>query len=270
MFFGAASPPPSPGNRSCPPFPAFPDSSCTGVPAGYQLSAVGSVTSSGAGQVIDGKAVSGDINIEDDNVTVSNSRIKGRVYLNNHTGIILKDVDIGLDACPSAGNGGYRLVVGDNGYTLIRAHLHHNADDMLSAGGPAPIVIRDSIVEKPCFYAGDHLDAIQFYDPGATGNVSVTHSIFDVRPINSTDKGNAAFFWADGPQGTLLIENSLLAGGGYTVQLREIDGYTAIVRNNYFVRDSYTWGTHVILDGDTSRVTWTNNVFSDNLQPVDK
>ncbi|MGH8081247.1 MAG: DUF4082 domain-containing protein [Lysobacter sp.] len=243
-----ATTPPLGSARACPPFPAFPDEACTGVPAGQRLTAIsGDYSSSRDGQVIDSLSISGDLVINHHNVTVSNSRIKGFVRHTTHRNLVLKDVDLGPDRCPAANNGGRRLIVGDNGYTLIRAHLHHNGDDMLVAGGGDPVVIQDSLIHNTCFYPGDHLDTLQFYSPGQVGHVSVIHSSLDARPVNSTGYGNAAIFWADRPGAgsTLTIRESLLAGGGQTLAPYDSglgSGVVIEVSDTRFVRNSQ-WGS---------------------------
>jgi hypothetical protein len=236
------------GTRSCAPYPSMPDLSCVGVPAGTALEVVaGDLATSASGQMIVGKQIEGDIMIRHDNVVISRSRIKGRIYLNGHTGFQLTDVDLGADACPTRSNGGFRLIVGSAGYTLLRSYLHHNADDALVVGGGDPVLIQDSVIANTCYYAGDHLDAVQLYDPGLVAKVTILHSTIDVRPVNSTDKGNAAVFWADRPGAgsQLTIHESVLAGGGYTLAVYDSglnSGVTIDVKNTRFVRNSYIYG----------------------------
>lgn len=241
--------------RSCPPFPAFPDRNCTGVPAGRPLTTVnGDYSTSRDGQSIDGLLIAGALIVRHDNVTVSNSRIKGYVDHRTHRNLVLRDVDLGPDACPASNNGGRRLIVGDNGYTLIRARLHHNGDDLLIVGGGAPVLIQDSLIHQTCFYPDDHLDAVQFYAPGQVGNLSILHSDIDARPVNSSGYGNAAVFWADRPGAgsSLTIRESRLAGGGYTLAPYDSglgSGVTIEVSDTRFVRGSQ-WGSACYLGGN--------------------
>ncbi|WP_052756338.1 DUF4082 domain-containing protein [Lysobacter capsici] len=240
--------PPLGSARSCPPFPAFPNAACTGVPAGQTLTTInGNLSSTRDGQIINAMLITGDLVIRHNNVTVSNSRIKGFVDNRNVRNLVLRDVDVGPDACPAVNNGGRRLITGDNGYTLIRAHLHHNGDDMLITGGGEPVVIQDSLIHNTCFYPDDHLDAVQFYSPGQVGHVSILHSNIDARPVNASGYGNAAVFWADRPGAgsTLTIRESRLAGGGYTLAPYDSglgSGVVIEVSDTRFVRNSQ-WGS---------------------------
>ncbi len=259
------------GTRSCPPFPAFPDTSCTGVPAGTSLTTVnGSLSTSANGQTIDARLITGELSIGHDNVTVKNSRIKGRVALNGHTGIVLQDVDLGPDAC-AAGSGNFESING-SGYSLIRTHVHHNNADLIRLGGSQPILIKDSLLDSTCFYAGDHLDAVQWYDPGGVGSVTINHSSIDVRPVNNTGKGNAAIFWADNPGSgtTLTVFNSRLAGGGYTTAFYDASAGSGVVidaHDNVYVKDSFSFGpcsssASVAFNG-TDGLKFTNNKLDD-------
>ncbi|MFK3651650.1 DUF4082 domain-containing protein [Lysobacter enzymogenes] len=251
----SATTPPLGSARSCAPFPALPDRNCTGVPAGRPLTTVdGDYSTSRDGQTIDGLLITGALIVRHHNVTVSNSRIKGYVDHRTHRNLVLKDVDLGPDACPASNNGGRRLIFGDNGYTLIRAHLHHNGDDLLSVGGGEPVLIQDSLIHQTCFYPGDHLDAVQFYSPGQVGHLSIVHSDIDARPVNSEGFGNAAVFWADRPGAgsSLTIRESRLAGGGYTLAPYDSglgSGVTIEVSDTRFVRGSQ-WGSACYLGGN--------------------
>lgn len=270
---GDTTPPPSSGSQSCPAYPAFPDENCTGVPAGISLTTVADLSTTSNGQVIDAMLVLGELVINHDNVTVKNSRVKGRVVYNDHRGLVLQDADLGPDSCPTSSNGGYRLLAGGD-YTLIRTHLHHNAADLLALGGGGTITIQDSLFNNTCYYAGDHLDAIQLYDPGAVTNVTVAHSRIDARTVNVVGFGNAAIFWADSPGAgsRLTMYQNLFAGGNYTTYLLDAPSGSNIiidVHDNRFVRDTYNYGPCTAggtdpFDGSAG-LKWVNNAFSDGV-----
>lgn len=266
---GGTTPPPS-GTQGCPAFPAFPESSCTGVPAGVSLSSVGSFSSSASGQTISGLSISGDLVINHNDVTVTNSRIKGRVVYNAR-GLTLRDVDLGADTCPSSSNGGNRLIAGDD-YTLTRVHVHHNGADLIALSGGGTITIQDSLINNTCYYSGDHLDAVQYYDPGGIANVTLLHNYIDARPSNGGGFGNAAIFWADfpGAGSRLNVYNNFLAGGNYTLYALDAhagSGVVIDVSSNRFLRNQYNYGpcalsNSIPFDG-TSGIKWINNAFSD-------
>ncbi|HET9412220.1 MAG TPA: hypothetical protein VFO38_05235 [Candidatus Saccharimonadales bacterium] len=276
---GGTTPPPSPppltpppsGIQSCPAYPAFPDENCTGVPAGVTLSAVSNLTTSADGQTITGLSINGDLVLDHNNVTVTNSRIKGRVVPNGHSGLTLRDVDIGGDSCPSSTNGGTRLVAG-NDFTLTRVHAHHNGADFIALSGGGAITIQDSLLNNTCFYDGDHLDAVQYYDPGGVINVTLIHNKIDARPVNGGDYGNAAIFIADfpGSGSQFNIYNNFLAGGNYTLYALDAfsgSGVIIDVAGNKFLRDQYRYGPCALSNSDafdgTSGIKWTNNSYSD-------
>jgi len=77
---GAVTPTPSPGERACAAFPAFPDALCTGVPSGTALTVVtGDKTFSTDNQVISGQDFHGYVQITGKNVTIKNSIFRGGV-----------------------------------------------------------------------------------------------------------------------------------------------------------------------------------------------
>lgn len=263
------------GDSTCPAFPAFPNEACTGPPTGYSLTTVANLSSTANGQVIDGMLVNGDITVSHNNVTIKNSRVKGAVMAGSRTGLVLQNVDVGPDTCPGSPNGN-RFAVNANGYTLRQTHIHNIPNDPLRVAGGAPYVIEDSIVDKTCFYPDDHLDAIQWYNPGGVGNVSIIHSVIDVRPQNNpSNTGNAALFWADGAGSgtTLTMYNNKFAGGGYTTALYDAvkgSGVIMDVHDNVYVKNSYAYAPcsfgsspkSIVFDG-TSGVKFINNKLDD-------
>jgi hypothetical protein len=250
---------PTPSATTTAPAPGgFPTAATTGVPAGTALTAVnGNLTTSSSGQVITGKSISGDLMVSNPNVTLVNSRVKGRIIYQS-TGLKVTDSDVGPDTCPSSG-GDYQLITGSD-YTLTRAHFHSNNEDLVRlVGGGGTDTITDSLLDGVCFYPGAHLDSVQLYDPGSTARLVINHSTVDVRPVNASGGGNSAVFWADNPAkaSTLTISNSLLAGGNYTLAL--YDAGTIKVTGNTFVRGSYQYGPCAT----NIPVTFTGNVYDD-------
>lgn len=256
--------PPGGGAQSCPAYPAFPNADCTGVPAGTSLTKVsGDVVLSTAGTVYDAKDVSGTIYVRADNVTIKRSRARDGIHIVNNKDLVIEDTEIGPDSGKSGADGG---VIFEN-YTCRRCDIHNFSDGAKINGN---VLIEDSWLHDFPYTDGDHNDAMQSV---GGGSVTIRHTSIDARSVagsNTGDRGNAAIFMADGPKGHMIFENNLIAGGGYALQLRDIAGYTAVVRGNHFVRGSYSFGTHIIADGPATNVTWENNVFSDNKQPVNK
>lgn len=269
----APSPAPQTGARTCRPYPQMPDSSCTGVPAGVPLATInGDLTTSSDEQVIDGRLITGDLVVRNKNVKVQNTRIKGRVANIASSGLVIVDSDIGADGCTKSV---FNNLNGTN-YTLLRSHVHNSGADLIGIGGAGTILVQDSIINQACFFAGDHLDAAQWYAPGDVGHVTFIHTVLDTRPVNVAGAlGNAAIFWADNPGSgtTLTVTQSKFAGGNYTLALYDAMATSRIVldiNNSTFVKNSYMYGpcassNSVNFDG-TSGIKFTNNVFDDGTK----
>ena len=260
------------GNATCPKYPAFPNASCTGVPAGYATSQVnGTVTTTANGQVIDGKVITGDLLVSHANVTVTNTRIMGRIINVASSNLVISNSDIGPDTCPS-GPSNYNSIDGSN-YTLLRTHIHNNAADLVRVGATGTVLIEDSILDRTCFYTGDHFDAVQLYAPGSLAKVTIIHSSIDVRPVNVAGAyGNAAVFWAEKPGSgsRLTITQSLLAGGAYTTALYDATATSNViidVNNSVYIRNSSQYGpcssSNSVPFNGTSGVTFTGNTYND-------
>ena len=259
------------GTRLCPAYPAFPDLSCTGVPAGTQLITInGDLTTSSDGQIIDGKLITGDVGVLNANVTIKNSRILGRIANKASNGLSITDSDIGPDVCPTSSSF-YNNLNGTN-YTLSHSRVHNAGADIMGIGGMGTILIKESIVNQACIYPGDHLDAMQFYSPGDVGKITVQHTVIDSRPVNAVANGNAAIFWADNPgSGSRLnVTQSKLAGGNYTASLYDATATSGVVLSligNTFVKNSYTYGAcasaNSVAYNGTSGIIFMNNIYDD-------
>lgn len=255
--------------RECPPFPAFPDETCTGVPVGYPLQTyTGDFTTTSDGQAIDGLYITGKLVVNNENVTVTNSHIVGRINLNGHKGLDLTDVEVGPDTCPASSSTFQQLT--GSGYTLTRTYFHNSAADAIRLSGSGKTIIQDSLIKNACYYTGDHLDTIQWYSPGTTGDVTITHSNIDVRPANYAGNGNAAVFWSDvpGDGSQLTLHNNLFAGGNYTIYINDAPaGSNSVitVTDNRWVDGSYNYGprnkSNTIAYDGTSGVIWSGNSF---------
>jgi hypothetical protein len=228
----------------------FPDATTTG-PRVALTAGPGNVCGT-----VTGRLITGDLTLGCDS-TITDSRIMGRVISNGHrlTGSYL---EIGPDSCPITG-GDFQLL--RDVFTLDHAHLHNAPGQDPVALVPGTSTLTESLIDRPCFYAGDHLDGAQVYAPGSKVVATLDHNNIDVRPANSTDKGNAAIFLADNPgAGTVItMTNNRLAGGNYT-----LSAYDA--RNNTMVRGSWVYGPCATnsdpYDG-TSGFRFTGNTYDD-------
>lgn len=191
----------------CPAYPAFPDSSCTGVLPGTTLANCSSnITQVNA--VYDKCLFAGGLLISSTakNVTITNSRIMGTVSCSNSNctsmGLSMTDVEIDGQATNFDGIGGIM------GYTCKRCDVHHVSKGF--AGGN--FWVEDSYVHD-IYGSGDtHNEAVL---PFNGNNNTMLHNNFDSNwSSNSTGGGMSAAialythgtFW--GPINNVLIEKN--------------------------------------------------------------
>jgi hypothetical protein len=267
----SAAPPPasSPGTncvktlRAC----GFPDASNTGwQPTGVKLTTAGvNLTSDAefqintAGAVIDGKDINGCVSIKANNVTIKRSRVRCDSYfpIRIYEGIrnaVIEDTEI-----DGMNSGATNAAIGFEYYTARRVNIHNVGD------GPhmgTNVVIEDSYVHDLANCDICHNDTIQ--SSGAL-NVVLRHNTF----INDADGKNAVVRIAteQGDSHNFLVENNLLAGGNYAVQVRSQGfGFPEGVRviNNRIV-PTWRFGPFDVVDG---KIEASGNFRDDNLAPV--
>ena len=243
-----ALPPGRSGGGRC---PAYPTPSCTGVPGGTKLSDVTlnsgdayRVTQDGA--VLDGMHIPGNLLITAHNVTVRNSQIDGFVtdeYENVDYSYSIIDSTVGpasgCDSQPGVGEGTFYA----RG-VLIRNH----GDGFRDSGND--IEIHDSYVHL-CSNPGDHSDGIQSY--GAGNNTVLDHNTLDERGVKDI---TAPVFLTD-QQNNVSVTNNLVAGGTYSIQVRNAGG-TVVVQGNRMV--DKTWEYEPV-DADCGKIQWSGNTI---------
>jgi hypothetical protein len=249
--------------RAC----GFPDASNTGwQPTGVKLTTAGvDLTSDAefqitkAGAVIDGKDILGCVSIKADNVTIKRSRIRCESYFpiriyEGFRNAVIEDTEIdGLNS------GTTNAAVGFEHYTLRRVNIHSLGE------GPhmgTDVLIENSYVHDLASCDICHNDAIQ--SSGAL-NVVLRHNTF----INDATGKNAVVRIAteQGDSHNFLVENNLLAGGNFAVQVRsQGNGFPAGVRviNNRIV-PTWRFGPFDVTDG---RIEASGNFRDDNLEPL--
>ena len=257
--------PPSGGTGStrCPAYPAFPNASCTGVLPGTSLSPSGSVSSSFDGQVIQNLDINGSIQVNHNNVTVRNVRLRnpgGRaITVLNTTGLVVEDCEI-----DGTGNTDGSEAIAHHNYTMRRCNVHHF--------GEGPRVNGNVVLEDNYFHTftnfipqGAHQDCVQIT---SGNNITIRHNTC----MMNVDGGNAAIMIGSYSGGDILVEKNLLGGGGFTAYCGEMNGYTNVrYLNNrfstaYFPRGGY-WGPW----GQCGNATLSGNVWHDGPnagQPV--
>lgn len=237
------------GSSSSCPLPAYPDESCTGVPAGTTLTPYtgpNPVTANDA--VIDGKTYEGTLEIRGANVTIRNSVITGTIYSDDQrqygkAPLIIEDTKVDC-----GGVGGSGIV---EAHMVIRRALIVGCENGMSLDGD--VDMRDSFLERLIDHGGTeaHEDGIQFgcghWDPTSTGdgcapgyapgaaNITLIHNtIFGVNGDGSL--GTSAIISNKVPDTNILIQDNLLAGGSYTLYCDQ-HGFTGVnyrIINNHF------------------------------------
>jgi hypothetical protein len=258
-----SSPTPTPtstssGGNNCRPNPGacgFPNAANTGVPAGVALTVVnGNVTLSTAGMVYEGKDVHGCIRVTASNVTIRNSRIScpdtetpGGAYtrvFNTSPNLTIVDSEINCQ-------GGYGIAVGESNYNLLRVDIT-NCEN----GGHinANVTVRDSWIHGLTGGADGHFDGFQFGQGG--GNVVIERNTID----NPNSQTSAIIMWdEENPQNAdVLIQNNLLAGGGYTLYCGKFGTAVNVkILGNRFATGFYGNSTNCAAGGEV----WSGNVY---------
>lgn len=250
--------------RAC----GYPGASNTGwQPTGAKLTTSGVDLTSDAefqitkdGAVVDSKDIRGCVSIKANNVTIKRSRVRCdsyfpiRVY-DGFKNAVIEDTEI-----DGMNSGTTNAAVGFDNYTLRRANIHSLGE------GPhmgENVLIENSYVHDLASCDICHNDAVQ--SSGAL-NVVLRHNTF----INDASGKNAVVRIAteQGDSRNFLVEDNLLAGGNYAVQVRSQGfGFPVNVRviNNRIV-PSWRFGPFDVTDG---RIEATGNYRDDTLEPVD-
>ncbi len=232
----------------------YPDATNTGWQhTGVVLKSSGSITVTQNGAVIDGLDVNGSITVKANNVTIKRTRITSSDYYpinyDGYSGLVVEDTEIrGLSALVTAG-------MSFNNYTARRVHVWGTVDGFKADSN---VLIEDSYIHDLSRNATTHNDGMQC---GCGGNVTIRHNSF----MLTTADGGLFFKSEDGSASSnILVENNLLSGAGWTVDIQAIPlGTNRTFKNNRFVRNS-GYGPAAL----GNQYTWTGNYFDDNLAPV--
>jgi hypothetical protein len=252
---------------------SFPDAGNTGLPDGTRLKAIISspLRVRKAGTVIDGVDIRADISVEADNVTIKNSRVItagewGIIQRENAQGLVVQDSEI-------RGNGKDRLQHAifnlGGAITIVRNDMSLVSDALSTSVG----LIEDNYLHDPIYFDGDHTDMIQSNSGPPPGQrLVIRHNTI----INTLDQTAAVALFQDfGVQHDALIENNLLAGGGYALYGgagTKGKSYNIKVIGNVFSREVYRssgqYGPVAYWDNDGSGNVWQGNVWADTGKPV--
>lgn len=250
----------------------FPDASTTGVPKGTSLKAVGSLTISKPGTVVDGVHVRGTINVRASDVTIRNTKVtakQGAPYAIS-VGYDFRDIvieDVELDGADSAKTKG----VCCSGYTLRRADV--------SGFGTGAIMNRDVVIEDSYFH--DTAQTMpEVHKASVASNGGSRHVVRDnTLSINASGASAALALYGDfAPIKDVTVERNLLNGGSYCTYGGSVGGkkfetannvrYVANVFGNAFHSRCGIHGAVDSFDPSDPGNAWRNNIWQATGNPV--
>jgi hypothetical protein len=217
------------GVSKCP-APKYPDATCTGVPSGVTLTPyTGPNPVVADNAVIDGVSYEGTLEVRGGNVTIRNSYITGTVYNDSQRSYGKEPLHLEDSVVDCGGVGGSGVVEANMVIRRVRIRGCENGMSLT-----ANVDMRDSFLEHLIDLGGTeaHEDGIQFgcghYDPAATVgcapgygpgalNITLVHNtIFGMNGDGSF--GTSGIITnPNGIDTNILIQDNLLAGGGYTL-----------------------------------------------------
>lgn len=191
----------------------WPDATNTGVPAGTTLTASGSITITTAGAVISGLDITGTVNINANNVTFKNSRVRSSEFVvvrvqSGRTGVVIQDVEVnGV----GTGNDGDDGIAGE-GATILRVNVYNVENGVTPMSSHSPMLIQDSYIHDLKASGSPHYDGIQI--DGGLANITIRHNTV-INPWGQTSAVMIDNYF--GTISNVIVDNNRLIGGGYTV-----------------------------------------------------
>lgn len=224
----------------------FPDETTTGVPAGTVLTPSGSITADTPGAVYEDLELNlGFFSIEAANITIRRCLIRSSLYpIRNwsYNGLLVEDCEIdgGVNGVASAS------VLGFGATTLRRCHVL-GGEDCTKFGGNC--LIEDCYIHDPTTVTGGHHDAMQMRFGSNT-----TFKNCNIRAAYKDHTSAMLIQTGDGTISNVRVENCLLHGGGYTLQVNDKGaGYgpvdNAVLIDNIIVKDAWIFGSHTMDEG---------------------
>ena len=218
----------------------FPNASTTGVPAGTTLTTVnGNVTSSSAGQVIEGLNVTGEINIDDPGVIVRNCRA---------TAININAPNVIVEYCDAVGgtsNNSAMSILGGDGSTIRYCDLSSTENGIWFESSNC--LIENNYIHNLYYNIPDpHIDGIQLAG-NSTGDI-IRHNNIDLDTTTTT-----SCIIMPSTTANLTIDSNRFNGGAFEVY---VNGTGINLTNNVF--GAYTFG---FIGGNSAPATNTGNIF---------
>ena len=194
-----------------------------GVPAGTKLTPSGSITVTMPGTVVNGRSVSGEIDVKANNVTIKNTKVtmtgggcgttntcgNANIHLLCACTVTISHVELTTDGSTTVEH----AIRNSYGGTILVDHVYqHGNTDALCYCGDATIT--DSYSTIDLAISQDHLENL--YIDGATDDVE--HNTFiNHQPQTANIFGNTNAGTGGACSNHLTVKNNLLAGGGYTI-----------------------------------------------------
>jgi hypothetical protein len=263
------------GSSSCP-LPAFPSASCTGVPAGTQLTTVsGDLRVSTNNTIVDSKNVTGCILVEATGVTIKNSRA-ACVWANNTAAqtpangpVTVQDSEIN---CGNVDGGGhFGTGVGPQNLSMLRVNIHGCEN---GASVDRNFILRDSYVHDLFHGPTTHTDGIETGSPST--NLTFDHNTIYAfntgcaYPNSGTCNGTSALnILTDGTTvADVVISNNLMAGGAHTLYCPIPSTARMSITGNHF---STIYSPNVgeyDASQDCTGETWSGNVHHESGRTI--
>jgi len=243
----------------------YPDASNTGVSANMTLRPYGNVQVSADGAIVTRLRVHGTIDVHANNVTIKNTLVEnsgassiGILQRQGYHGLTVESTTVrGMDKT----GGEMQYAVKDDGanMTLSKLNLYNCADCVQSASGH----MSDSYIHDLGYTHGDHTDGFQ---SNGGGGVVIRHNTI----LNSWPQTSAVALFQDfSPQANNVIDNNLLAGGGYTVyggSGKEKSRNIKIARNRFsriYYKNCGFYSPVAYFDRRGAGNVWSGNVWDD-------
>jgi len=239
------------------------------VPAGTSLSAYSGPCTIKADTVIDGKTINCGLSITAGKVTISRSKVNGRIDVINDASLAISDSEVD-------GQNVQAPAIGYRNLTVQRVDVHNAQHGILCEDN---CLIKDSYVHIEYIPAGAAWHMNAFLSNGGADNTLIHNTLRCSVPITQNDGGctaDAAIFGDFGPNNRYTFDNNLFlastqisycAYGGtdpgkpYGTKVSGI-----IFRNNVFEPGTNSkcglYGTVTSFDTDAAGNVWSNNVYT--------
>jgi chitodextrinase len=249
--------------------PAYPNASCTGMPATTQpTTTTGDYTATTDGEVIDARHITGNLTIWANNVVVKNSQIDGSVdnersvgSNTTHYSFTITDTTVG----PATGCITYPGI-GESDFTATRVLVRGHDDGFRM--GSSNVTITDSYANlcwNPPSLAppdGSHSDGIQNYCSSICANLVLNHNTIDAQNINNMTGDARTIYLGSNADGAgisnITVTDNLLRGGGYSIYSQYRGGSAWVFRNNHIVNNSWRYAP-VTGEGTCANQDWSGN-----------